>query len=475
MVRAAAEFTRSSVSVLANEVQHTERAIREETSRMRDEADARGRNLRGEVRDQISLVGGRLGDGLEATRGAVEGRMDTFAKTQTDAADRLRSEVRAAVGGFGESLKTDIAGFTEQLSRSQATLQAATSEALGQVEQRVGALIESNEQRQMQLRETVEKRLEDLRAGNDAKLEQMRATVEEKLQGTLEKRLGESFALVSERLENVHRGLGEMQMLATGVGDLKRVLTNVKTRGGWAEVQLGTLLGSILSPDQFASNVEVRPGSGERVEFTVLLPGEGSERMHLPIDAKFPLEDYERLLKAQEENDPVAAEAAARGVEAAIRREAQRIGTKYICPPHSTEYAFLYLPSEGLYAEAARRPGLMADVQQRHRIVIAGPSTLAALVNALQMGFRALAIQKRSGEVWRVLGEAKAEFEKYGGVWDRLKKQLETVQRTVDDAGVRTRAVTRRLREVESHVDGAAPFVLEAEDEDEGEEERGES
>jgi DNA recombination protein RmuC len=466
MVRASAEFTRSSVSVLANEVQHTERAIRDETARMRDEADARGRNLRGEVREQIGAVGGRLSDGMEGTRGAVEGRMDAFARSQTEAAERLRSEVRLAVAGFGETLKLDIAALTDSLGRSQLAFQAVTREALVGVEQRVGALTDANEQRQKQLRETVEQRLDDLRRSNDAKLEQMRATVEEKLQGTLERRLGESFALVSERLENVHRGLGEMQALATGVGDLKRVLTNVKTRGGWAEVQLGTLLASILSPDQFASNVEVRPGSGERVEFSVLLPGDGADKMHLPIDAKFPLEDYERLVKAQEENDPVAVELAARGIEMAIRREAQRIASKYICPPYSTEYAFLYLPSEGLYAEAARRPGLMAEAQQRHRIVIAGPSTLAAMVNALQMGFRALAIQKRSGEVWRVLGEAKAEFEKYGGVWDRLKKQLETVQRTVDDAGVRTRAVTRRLREVGTDIDGAAPFALEAEDEE---------
>lgn len=469
MVRASAEFTRSSVSVLANEVQHTERAIRDETARMRDEADARGRNLRGEVREQIGTVGGRLSEGVEATRGAVEGRMDAFARSQTEAADRLRFEVRSAVAGFGDTLKQDIAALTDALGRSQNAFQAATREALAGVEQRVAALTNANDQGQKQLREAVEKRLEDLRAANDAKLEQMRATVEEKLQGTLERRLGESFALVSERLENVHRGLGEMQALATGVGDLKRVLTNVKTRGGWAEVQLGTLLASILSPDQFAANVEVRPGSNERVEFSVLLPGEGNERMHLPIDAKFPLEDYERLLKAQEENDAGAVELASRGIEMAIRREAQRIAGKYICPPYSTEYAFLYLPSEGLYAEAARRPGLMSDIQQRHRIVIAGPSTLAAMVNALQMGFRALAIQKRSGEVWRVLGEAKAEFEKYGGVWDRLKKQLETVQRTVDDAGVRTRAVTRRLREVGTNIEGTAPFALEAEDdEDEG-------
>jgi DNA recombination protein RmuC len=461
MVRASAEFTRSSLSVLANEVQHTERAIRDETARMREEADARGRNLRGEVRDQIGSVGGRLTEGLEGTRGAVESRMDAFARTQTEAADRLRSEVRSAVSGFGDTLKQDMAALTDALGRSQIAFQAATREALSGVEQRVSALTDSNDARQRQLREAVELRLEEMRSGNEAKLEQMRATVDEKLQGTLERRLGESFALVSERLENVQRGLGEMQALATGVGDLKRVLTNVKTRGGWAEMQLGNLLGSILGPDQFAANVEIRPGSGERVEFTVVLPGENDGKMHLPIDAKFPLEDYERLLRAQEDNDAGAADAAARGVEAALRREVLRISTKYIAPPASTDYALLYLPSEGLYAEVARRPGLMADMQLRHRVVIAGPSTLSALLNAFQMGFRALAIHQRSGEVWRVLGEAKEEFAKYGGVWDKLKKQLETAQRTVDEAGVRTRAVSRKLRDVETN----GQFELTADDE----------
>lgn len=434
---------------LAGEVRHTDRVLRDEMARTRGEADARGMSLRTELREQVTGLGASLMLGQEGTRGVVETRMDAFARTQSDASEALRLAVGRSVTTFGESLKADIAALTDGLARSQAAFQTTTREALGGVEQRVAALSDANEHRQAQLRETVEARLEALRAGNEARLEQMRATVEEKLQGTLEKRLGESFALVSERLENVHRGLGEMQSLATGVGDLKKVLANVKDRGGWAEIQLGMMLENMLAREQFEMNVAVDPSSSERVEYAVRLPGQDSENeVLLPIDAKFPKEDYERLVDAMQAGDAAAIRAAHGDLARVVEGEAKKIASKYIRPPRTTDFAIMYLPTEGLFAEVMRHPGLATRLQGQHRVTVAGPTTLSALLNSLQMGFRTLAIQKRSGEVWRVLGEAKTEFEKYGDVWDKLKKQLETAQDTVEAAGRRSRAVARRLRDV---------------------------
>jgi DNA recombination protein RmuC len=294
----------------------------------------------------------------------------------------------------------------------------------------------------------VTERLDKLRVENEAKLEAMRATVEEKLQGTLEKRLGESFSLVSERLEMVHKGLGEMQSLAIGVGDLKRVMSNVKDRGGWAEVQLGAMLEQMLARDQYVTNAKVELGATEMVEYAVRMPGQGEDVL-LPIDAKFPKETYERLMMAWEAGDGDALRIATDELAGVIEGEAKRISTKYIRPPVTTDFAVMYVPTEGLFAEAMRAPGLAHRIQSRYRVTIAGPSTLHALLNSLQMGFRTLAIQKRSSEVWRVLGEAKAEFQKYAEVWDKLDKQLQTAQKTIQEAGVRTRAVERKLRQVE--------------------------
>jgi DNA recombination protein RmuC len=445
---AASDGLGQQVTRLADEMQRTDRTIRDETAAMRREADERGVSLRGELVSQVAALGAALNTGLEGTRGGVETRMDAFAKAQGDASELLRMAVGKSVTGFGEGLKQDFTIF-----------QSATREQLAVVEQRIAALTEANEARQQALREAVEKQLEALRLGNDAKLEQMRATVDEKLQGTLEKRLGESFALVSERLENVQRGLGEMQSLALGVGDLKRVLTNVKTRGGWGEMQLGALLSSLLAAEQFAEQVAVT-GGANRVDFAIRLPGgEGGLPIWLPIDAKFPVEDYERLLGAQELGDAVGIEAAGKAIEQAIRIQAKSISEKYLSPPATTDFAILYLPGEGLFAEVIRRAGLVDELQRKHRVAVAGPTTLAALLNSLQMGFRTLAIQQRSSEVWRVLGEAKAEFEKYGQVWDKLKKQLETAQNTVDEAGKRTKAVSRKLRDVET-IDVPTPPLL---------------
>jgi DNA recombination protein RmuC len=297
---------------------------------------------------------------------------------------------------------------------------------------------------------TLREELAVARRENEAKLEQIRRTVDEQLQGTLEKRLGESFRLVSERLEQVHRGIGEMQSLATGVGDLKKVLSNVKTRGTWGEVQLGALLQDILSPEQYASNVATT-GTGERVEFAVRLPGtEPNATIWLPIDAKFPQEDYIRLVEASERGNIAEIEVCARQLEQRLIANARTIKEKYVDPPATTDFAVMYLPTEGLYAEFLRRPGVVETLQREYRVTIAGPTTLAALLNSLRLGFRTLAIEKRSSEVWQVLGSVKAEFARYGIILDRLKKKLEQAASTVDEGLTRTRVIERKLKGVDA-------------------------
>ncbi|MDI7269320.1 MAG: DNA recombination protein RmuC [Myxococcota bacterium] len=303
------------------------------------------------------------------------------------------------------------------------------------------------------VRETIETKLTDLRDRNDATLGEIRRTVDEKLQGTLDKRLGESFDRVSKRLEEVHKGLGEMQTITAGVGsDLKRVLTNVKTRGTWGEIQLGALLEQMLAPQQYQANVAPKPGSGERVEYAIRLPGREAEDVPvwLPIDAKFPLEDYVRLVEASERADSKLAEEAGKALEVRLRACARDIRTKYVAPPHTTDFALLFLPSEGLYAEVARRPGLMEALQRDHRVAIAGPTTLAALLNSLQMGFRTLAVQQRSSEVWKVLGAVKTEFGRFGEVLAAVKKKLAEASSHIEKTETRTRAIGRKLREVEA-------------------------
>ncbi|HET7798262.1 MAG TPA: DNA recombination protein RmuC, partial [Nevskia sp.] len=299
---------------------------------------------------------------------------------------------------------------------------------------------------------TVEARLAAIQADNTAKLDEMRRTVDEKLNDTLQKRLGESFSRVAERLEQVQRGLGEMQSLAADVGGLKRVLTNVKTRGTWGEVQLGSLLEQVLVAEQYEQNKVTRPGSRDPVEYAIRLPGRDAndQPVWLPIDAKFPREDYERLLDAQERGDVATVDEAGKQLEARIRLEAKTIRDKYVEPPHTTDFALMFLPTEGLYAEVIRRPGLSEWLQRECRVTVAGPTTLMALLNSLQMGFRTLAIQQRSGEVWGLLGTVKAEFDKFGDVLARAKKQLETVQNSMGAVETRSRAISRKLKNVES-------------------------
>lgn len=347
----------------------------------------------------------------------------------------------------------------DAFARQIDTLRQSLAEALNT---QLQSLSETNARRIAEVRATMEQQLTQLQASNATKLDEMRQVVDERLQSTLEARLGESFKQVAERLEQVYKGLGEMQTLAQGVGDLKHLLTNVKTRGMFGEAQLAALLEHVLSPEQYAAQVSTRPDSRNPVDFAIRLPGRSDDGkpVWLPIDAKFPNEDYERLLDAQQRADGVAVEAAARALEARIRLEARGIAEKYVEPPHTTDFAILFLPTEGLYAEVLRRPGLMEALQRDHRVTLAGPTTLLAMLNSLQMGFRTLALEKRSSEVWQVLGAVKSEFMKFGGVLADVKRQTQTVLNTLDKAQTRTNVLNRRLRDVEALPDGQAQNLL---------------
>lgn len=319
------------------------------------------------------------------------------------------------------------------------------------------------------MRRTVDERLKEIAAGNARELEAMRVTVDEKLQGTLNQRLGESFALVTQRLEEVHRGLGEMQTLATGVGDLKKMLSNVRSRGVWGEVQLGALLEQMLSPEQFERNVVTKESSREAVEFAVKFPGRGETPLLLPIDAKFPIEDYQQLVDAIERSDAIAADAAARRLEASVRNSAKTIAEKYVNPPATTDFAILFLPTEGLYAEVLRRPGLAERIQHDHKVLIAGPTTLTAILVGLQMGFRTLAIEKRSSEVWRLLEAVKTEFLKFGGVIEKVNRNLEAARNHMDALSTRRRVVSRKLKDVQELPESDAKLLLKLADLDDDE------
>jgi len=351
-----------------------------------------------------------------------------------------RQELVAAFAVFGDSV---VQRMNEAAGFQKGQLEGMSVE--------IGRLADSNEKKLEALRLTVEEKLRNIQVDNAGQLELMRRTVDEKLQGTLEKRLGESFRQVSERLELVHKGLGEMRTLATGVGDLKKVLTNVKTRGTWGEVQLGALLEQVLTVDQYGVNVATK-GNGERVEFAIKLPGQGVDAgdiVWLPIDAKFPVEDYQRLLDAQETGDPAGVEAAGKQLEGRVKACAGDICRKYLNPPLTTDFAILFLPIEGLFAEVIRRTALVESIQRQCRVVIAGPTTLWSILNSLQMGFRTLAIQKRSSEVWNLLAAVKTEWARYGDVLEAVQKKLHQASETIDKVQVRSRAVGRKLKDVQ--------------------------
>jgi len=402
----------------------------------------------------------------QANMALLTDRLEQLNLSQERQAKDLRQELLQQLTMFQQTLlhqsaettrtqNAQIDAFGQQLALMRANL----SDTLAQ---QINAMSEANARRLGEMRATLEAQLTQLQQTNATKLDEMRATVDEKLHATLQARLGESFKQVADRLEQVHKGLGEMQTLATGVGDLKHLLTNVKTRGMFGEAQLEALLEQVLVPDQYAAQIATRPGSKHVVDFAIKLPGKSDtlDCLWLPIDAKFPNEDYERLLDAQQRADKADADAAAKALEARIRLEAKSIADKYIAPPYTTDFAILFLPTEGLYAEVLRRPGLMESLQRDHRINLAGPTTLLAMLGSLQMGFRTLALEKRSSEVWQVLGAVKTEFEKFGGVLAKVKSQTETVLNTLNSAETRSRAMGRALRQVEALPEPQAQALL---------------
>jgi DNA recombination protein RmuC len=386
-------------------------------------------------------------------------------------AQATRQEMGASLAQFHAATVQQLDGMRVQIQSQGQSAREEQSVSLARfadmMRQTLAGLTESNAQRLLEVRATLEARIKDLQLDNGARLEEMRKTVDEKLHATLELRLSESFKQVSERLERVHQGLGEMQQLAIGVGDLKRVLTNVKTRGTWGEVQLEMLLEQVLTTDQYAKNVETVAGTGARVEFALKLPGaiEGGAPVWMPIDAKFPKEQYERLVDAAERADVDGVATAGRELERAVRIEAKSIADKYLAPPQTTDFAILFLPTEGLYAEVMRRPGLADELQRVHRVSIAGPSTLSALLNSLQMGFRTLALEKRSSEVWQVLGAVKTEFAKFGDVLAATRINLERAAKNIETAEMRSRQMVRKLKSVEALPSEAAQLLLGADSE----------
>ena len=463
----------NSERVLASIATHSERverSVREEFGRNREESARSfkefGDSVQARVAEltqlqhtqlasfaqQLAALAVANAEKLEDIRVTVMRHLGELKVDATQQHSAAREELARSMKAMGDALTarmTEIATFQKDQLATFAT--------------NFNLLSQNNEKKLEAIRETVERKLTELQHDNTQKLEQMRATVDEKLHATLEQRLGESFKIVSDRLEQVHAGLGEMRTLATGVGDLKKVLTNIKTRGGWGEVQLGNLLAEIFTPDQYAQNVAPNPDSGERVEYAVKLPGrdENGAPVWLPIDAKFPQEEYQRLVDAEERGDMEAAAVASQALENGVKNEAKKISAKYLNPPHTTDFAILFLPTEGLFAEVLRRPGLCDGIQREQRVMISGPTTLAAMLTSLQMGFRTLAIEKRSSEVWNVLGAVKTEFGKFGEALKKVQKKLQEASRSIDDAETRSRAVERKLRTAQELPSSEAAKLLE--------------
>ena len=381
--------------------------------------------------------------------------------------DEKLALIESAQGRLDESLRKEMSLNREEAGKAQLQGREETIRTLetfrSSLVEQLRVLTSGNDQRFDKLRETIDQKLALIQKDNAEKLEKMRATVDEKLHQTLETRLGESFKLVSERLEQVQKGLGEMQGLATGVGDLKRVLTNVKSRGTWGEVALKAIIEDVLTPAQYLENVATKKGSAERVEFAIILPGRGEkdgDRVLLPIDAKFPKEDYERLLAAQELGDALAAEEASKALLARLKSSAKDIRDKYLNPPATTDFGIMFLPSESLYAESLRRPGFIESLQKDYRVNVAGPTTLAAFINSLQMGFRTLAIEKRSSEVWQILGAVKTEFGKFGDLLEKTKKKIQEAGDTIDSASTKPRTIQSKLRHVEALPESSVASLL---------------
>jgi len=472
----------SRLDAIEKGLERTERVVREEVALNRDELGKASREQRRELTEAFKTFGESVAQRISDVAGIQKGQLETFssqlasfAKSSTEQLDAVRAESAIGAKQLREEVVTTLKSISETMATTMGELANLQKVQLEAMSVAIGNLSESNEKKLEAVRITVEAKLQSMQTDNARQLEQMRQTVDEKLQGTLEKRLGESFKQVSERLELVHKGLGEMQSLATGVGDLKKVLTNVKTRGTWGEVQLGALLEQVLNPDQYATNVATK-GGGERVEFAVKLPGQGTggdETVWLPIDAKFPIEDYQRLIEAQERADIEGVEAAGKQLEGRVKACANDICKKYLDPPNTTDFGILFLPIEGLFAEVIRRSGLTETIQRECRVVIAGPTTLWSILNSLQMGFRTLAIQRRSSEVWNLLAAVKTEWTKYGDVLDVVQKKLHQASDTIEKAKMRSRAIGRKLKDVQElpagDVSVLLPVTLLGDDEDAGE------
>lgn len=445
------------------------KASGEKLDGVRVESATGGKQLREEVVTTLASISETMVKTIRDLSAAEKAQLEAFSgqiasltKTSGDKLDGIRTESATGAKQLREEVIAALKGITEATTKTMGELANLQKVQLEAMSTAIGKLSDSNEKKLEAVRVTVEGKLQSIQTDNAKQLDQMRQTVEEKLQGTLEKRLGESFKQVSERLELVHRGLGEMQSLATGVGDLKKVLTNVKTRGTWGEVQLGALLEQVLNPDQFATNVATKDG-GERVEFAIKLPGQGMDKdeiIWLPIDAKFPVEDYQRLIEAQERADVEGVEVAGKQLENRVKACAGDICKKYLNPPKTTDFGILFLPIEGLFAEVIRRTGLTEAIQRECRVVIAGPTTLWSILSSLQMGFRTLAIQKRSSEVWNLLAAVKTEWTKYGDVLEAVQKKLLQASDTIGKAQMRSRAVGRKLKDVQELPVGEAIALL---------------
>jgi DNA recombination protein RmuC len=427
----------------------------------RDTSERLERELRNQVQNTAQSTRQEIGGNFAQFQQGLLAQLTSVATLQNNQIDTFAQQLAKLNEANAQQLDSMRQAIATQAQAGREEQSVALKRFADTLNQTLNALTESNAQRMAEVRATLEAKIKDLQHDNSQRLEEMRKTVDEKLHATLEQRLGESFKLVSDRLDKVHQGLGEMQQLAVGVGDLKRVLTNVKTRGTWGEVQLSILLEQVLTPDQYAKNVETIPGTGERVEFAIKLPGQEDGRpVWMPIDAKFPKEQYERLCDAAESSDADGVAAAGKELERAVRLEAKTISEKYLSPPLTTDFAILFLPTEGLYAEIMRRPGLADELQRVCRVCIAGPSTLTALLNSLQMGFRTLALEKRSSEVWQVLGAVKTEFSKFGEVLATTKATLERAAKNIEQAETRTRQMSRKLKSVEALPSETAQLLL---------------
>ncbi len=467
------------LSALADAQERTDRTLQEEMRKNREESSSAARQGREELagaiknlsfslvtnmgeiaglqKNQLDVFSERLQTltetneaKMEAVRATVENQLRLLQSSMAERHTEMREEANANRQAHREEIAASLKNLNDSVLKGVTDLTALQKAELKAVIEELQKLTASNESRLEGLRGVVDGRLKEIQENNAKQLDQMRATVDEKLQGTLEKRLGESFKHVADRLEQVHKGLGEMQNLATGVGDLKRLFGNVRARGAWGEIQLGALLADMLTPDQYAENVAIKEGSGERVEFAIKYPGdEDGGVVFLPLDSKFPLDDYERLVDAQEKADLVEIESAGRRLEAAVKACAKRISEKYLEPPRTTDFGLMFLPSEALYAEVARRTGLLEIVRRECRVAVVGPSTLAVTLNAFQMGFRTLAIQKRSSEVWKLLGAVKTEFGRFGDRVAGVKKKLDSASNSMDEVARSSRAIERKLRNVE--------------------------